>query len=111
MTDEPQKERRKNTPDSVMKSLKKCETEVGMQMEALRLELGEHQSIVEEMKDDWDQFLKDFKEMLEIFRSAKGFFKVLGWLGTVSRWIIGIGIVVGAIYTLVTTGHWPGVGE
>ena len=111
MTDSPSTERRKHTPDSVMKKLVKCETEVGKQMEALREELGDHQGVVDEMKADWDQFLLDFTELLTIFRSAKGFFRVLGWIGVAAKWTIGFGLIVAAIWTLVTTGHWSGIGK
>lgn len=101
----------KNTPDSVMNKLVKCETEVGMQIEALREELNDHQDIVSDMKDDWDQFILDFNEMLIIFRSAKGFFRVLGWIGTAAKWITITGIAIAAVWTLITTGHWPGIGK
>jgi len=105
------KERRKHTPESVMEHLEKCETEVGGQMEALRLDLASHQTAVVNMKEDWEQFLEDFAEMLAIFRSAKGFFRVLGWIGVAAKWTIGVGLLVVAGWTLITTGHWPGVGK
>jgi len=111
MTSGQEPERRKHTPESVMKKLQKCETEVGMQIEALRGELGDHQGVVAEMKSDWDQFIIDFTEMLAIFRSAKGFFRVLGWIGVAAKWIIAFGLVVAAVWTLITTGHWPGIGK
>lgn len=100
------KERRKHTPESVMRKVIQCETEVGQNMEALRSELQEHKDAFTTLKEDWDAFIIDFKELLDIFRSAKGFFKVLGWIGRAARWIIGIGIVVGAIVTFMKTGTW-----
>jgi len=104
-------ERRKHTPESVMNHLQKCETEVGGQMEALRGELLVHKATVEKMREDWDQFMIDFSEMLTIFRSAKGFFRVLGWIGVAAKWTIGVGLLMVAVWTLITTGHWPGVGK
>ena len=101
----------KHTPDSIMIKLKACETEVGMQMEALRLELDEHQSVVNDMKDDWDQFIIDFRELLVIFRSAKGFFHVLGWIGTSVKWLAVFGAAAGAVVIFIKTGHWPGLGD
>ncbi len=101
----------KPTPESIMEKLDKCETEVGMQMEALRKELGDHQSVVSDMREDWNQFFLDFTELLTIFRSAKGFFRVLGWVGVAAKWTIGVGLFGVAIWTLVTTGHWPGMGK
>lgn len=112
----------KHTPETIMKKLQACESELGKQMEAmreefhdnqnlLREELTDHQDIVSSMKSDWDQFLLDFTEMLSIFRTAKGFFRFLGWIGVLAKWTIAIGLVGGAIWTLVTTGHWPGAGK
>jgi len=106
-----QAERRKHTPESVMKHLEKCETEVGGKMEALRAEILEYKDVVSQMRADWEQFLEDFSEMLTIFRSAKGFFKVLGWIETAAKWTIGVGLLIVAVWTLVTTGHWPGAGK
>jgi len=97
-------ERRKVTPDIVMKKLVKCETEIGMQIEALRDELCDHQGVVTEMKSDWDQFIKDFAELLTIFRSAKGFFRVLGWIGVAVRWIALSAIAIGAIWAGIKSG-------
>ncbi|MCK4870766.1 MAG: hypothetical protein KAS93_06625 [Gammaproteobacteria bacterium] len=106
MTDNSPKENQKHTPETIMKKLEKCETEVGMQMEALRNELNEHQDIVTKMHDDWEQFLADFKEMLTIFRSAKGFFTVLGWIGTAVKWIAIAGIAIGTIIAGIKSGTW-----
>lgn len=115
-------EESEHTPDSVMLELEKCQTEVGKQLEAMRYEFEErhnalsqdldgHQSVVSSMKSDWDQFIIDFKEMFTIFRSAKGFFRVLGWLGTAVKWITITGAAIAAIWIFFKTGHWPGVGE
>ena len=70
-------ERRKHTPDSVMEELMTCKTEVGVQVETLRESFQEHKNDFKTMVDDWEEFKKEFAEMLKIFRSAKGFFTVL----------------------------------
>jgi len=112
----------KHTPDSVMLKLKACETEVGQQLEAMRIEfeerhnsltqdLDDHQSIVSEMKEDWDKFIKDFYEMLSIFRTFKGFIRFSGWIGIALKWAAVSGAAYAAIYMFLKTGHWPGLGE
>lgn len=40
----------------------------------------------------------DTAEILEIIRAGKGFFKVMGILATILKWIIGIGAAVGGLY-------------
>lgn len=46
----------------------------------------------------------DIQQLLEMFRSAKGGFKVLGWFGNVMKWASSIGLAVmglwGAYQTL-----------
>jgi len=69
---------------------KKCETEVGQQVEALRLE--------------FDEFKKDVKELLDIFRASKGFLKVLGWIGKGIKWIVSLGVVLGLIWAAMSGG-------
>ena len=103
--------REEQTPESVMEHLKKCKTELGQQVEYLRGELHEHQNIVNELLKDWNKFREDFDELLTIFRSGRGFFKVLGWIGTAAKWTIGLGAAVAAVWILITTGHWPGLGK
>ena len=104
-------ERRKPTPESVLKKVLQCETEVGQNMEAMRSELEQHKDAFISLKEEWDEFIKDFAEMLKIFKNAKGFFTVLGWIGVAAKWTIGVGLLAVAVWTLITTGHWPGIGK
>lgn len=101
----------KHTPDTVMKKLVACETEVGQQMEALRTELDEHKAIVTAMRKDWDDFLVDFKEMFGIFKTAKGGFRFMGWIGVGLKWIAISGAALTALIIFLKTGHWPGIGK
>jgi len=110
MTDS-KKERRKHTPDSVMEELMTCKTEVGIQVENLRGSFQEHKDDFKILADDWETFKKEFAEMLKIFRSAKGFFTVLGWIAVAAKWTMIFGAAVAAVWILITTGHWPGLGE
>lgn len=111
MTDSPLTERRKHTPDSVMKKLLKCETEVGIQIETLRGEFNEHKDAFKVVADDWEKFKTDFTELLNIFRTFKSAIRVLNWIAIVAKWITITGIAFVAIWTLITTGHWPGIGS
>jgi len=105
------KERRKHTPDSVMEELMTCKTEVGVQVETLRESFQEHKDDFKIMVDDWEEFKKEFAEMLKIFRSAKGFFTVLGWIAVAAKWTMIFGAAVAAVWILITTGNWPGIGK
>lgn len=37
-------------------------------------------------------------EMVEMFKAMKGGLKVLGWFGTVAKWIGGIAVAVASVY-------------
>jgi len=43
-------------------------------------------------------------EVLEILRSAKGFFRVLGYLGTFTKWVVTICAGVAAVFATWKTG-------
>ena len=102
-------EERRHTPESVMRHLVKCETEVGQQIEGLNDKFNDHKESFDHLKEEWTTFQTDFAEMLTIFRSAKGFFRVLGWIGIGVRWIIYAGLFIGAIIAFIKTGQWHGV--
>jgi len=78
--------------NKVAKDLESCKTEVGKQIE----NLGSDLSVVKD----------DIAEILSIFRSSKGFFRVVGWLGKLVIWG---SIVIGglaAFWHLINTGEW-----
>lgn len=104
-------ERRKHTPDSVMEELIQCKSEVGIQVETLRSEFSEHKDAFKKVADDWEEFKTEFTELLHIFRTFKSAIQVLNWIAIAAKWITITGLAFVAIYTLVTTGHWPGIGE
>lgn len=99
-------ERRKHTPESVLEKVIQCETEVGQNMDAMRVELQEHKDAFTSLKAEWDLFIKDFAEMLKIFRSARGFFTVLGWIGSGVKWIAALGIAVGTVVAAAKSGFF-----
>lgn len=43
----------------------------------------------------------DTKELLDLFHSVKGGFKVMGWLGGFAKWVAGIAAAFAAIYAFV----------
>ena len=86
---------RRKTTEEVMEHLMECKTDLGQQIkdtgesiQSLKDQLAEHQKFVATLLDEWKVFQVDFKELMAIFRSGRGFFKVL-----------------------ITTGHWPGMGK
>lgn len=44
--------------------------------------------------------------MIDIFNAGEGFFRVIGWIGKIIKWVVGIGVAVYAIKLFITTGHW-----
>ena len=50
---------------------------------------------------------QDTSELLEMFRSLKGGFKVMGWLGSFAKWVAAIGTAIAALYALIQSarGH------
>jgi len=76
----------------VANDLESCKTEVGKQIETL----GNDLAIVKD----------DIAEILSIFRSSKGFFRVIGWLGKLIVWGSIIAGSIAAFYHLVITGEW-----
>lgn len=76
----------------VADDLESCKTEVGQQIEILSNDLAV-------VKDD-------IAEILSIFRSSKGFFRVMGWFG---KFIIWGSVFIGgiaALWHLLNTGEW-----
>lgn len=45
----------------------------------------------------------DTSELLDLFKSVKGGFKVMGWLGNFAKWIAGFAAAFAAIYAFVMT--------
>jgi len=96
-----------HTAESVAKDLLECKTEVGQQVEKLNIKVEDHMTAFDQMNQDWQKFREDFSDMLHIFRSARGFFRVLGWIGTAAKWITAVGAVLGSFWYLLSNGHWP----
>lgn len=46
-------------------------------------------------------------ELLDLFKSVKGGFKVMGWLGNFAKWVAGIAAAFAAVYAYVQSirGH------
>ena len=49
----------------------------------------------------------DTQELLDLFRTAKGGFRVVGWIGTFAKWSTGLAAAAMALYTAFqnTRGH------
>jgi len=43
----------------------------------------------------------DTAELLELFRSVRGGFKVMGWLGNFAKWVVALAAMFAAIYAFV----------
>ena len=43
----------------------------------------------------------DTSELLELFRAAKGGFKVVGWMGSFVKWMAAFGAALAALYAAI----------
>ncbi len=76
----------------VADDLDSCRTEVGKEIKHLREDLSD-------VRDD-------IAEILSIFRSSKGFFKVVGWIGKLVIWGSIFAGGIAAFIHLIGTGEW-----
>jgi len=61
---------------------------------------------IEVLSGDLAAVREDIAEILTIFRSSKGFFKVVGWLGKFVIWGSIIAGGLAAFFHLISTGEW-----
>jgi len=47
--------------------------------------------------------IKEMRDLLSAWRSAKGAVKVLGWVGAIAKWIAGVGIGLGLLWAAAKT--------
>lgn len=51
-----------------------------------------------------DRIHGDLLELIELWRSAKGFVKIVKWTGTTVKWLVGIGAAIGLAWAALTKG-------
>lgn len=59
-------------------------------MRALQIRVSALERGVKENTELTETVSVDTKELLDLFRAAKGGFRVVGWLGTFAKWVAGI---------------------
>jgi hypothetical protein len=74
--------------------------EVRKEQESIRAELKINTETTAKIKDLTE-------EMVDLFTAAKGAFKVLGWFGTLVKWIGGIAIACAGLWGLWTNSGMP----
>jgi hypothetical protein len=74
--------------------------EVRKEQESIRAELKINTETTAKIKDLTE-------EMVDLFTAAKGAFKVLGWIGTLVKWIGGIAIACAGLWGLWTNSGMP----
>ena len=76
---------------------------VASDLENCKAEVGDHIAL---LRGDITKIQADIAEILGIFRSSKGFFRVVGWIGRLVIWgsIVAGGLV--ALWHLLSTGEW-----
>lgn len=77
-------------------------SELRERVDSIAQTVNEHAIVINKM----NQTQADIREMLDVFTSVKGGMVVLGWIGTVAKWvwpIIATGI---AVWVYLKTGEW-----
>ena len=90
---------------------------ITLRVEALERGMKENTVITKDLSDKVaaglvtvDNIKKDTKELVEIFKNAKGATKVFIWFGKIIAWTSGILVAIGAIGTVINGiihGKWP----
>jgi hypothetical protein len=60
-------------------------------MDCLETGLGANTALTQKISEDTT-------DLVEMFKALKGGLKVLGWFGTVAKWIGGIAVAVASVY-------------
>lgn len=63
---------------------------------------------VQTLEEDMTLLKEGMDEILDIIRAAKGFFKVLGFLGVAFKWLAGLGAAAGTAWAAWQSWGTPG---
>lgn len=89
---------------------------IRMEQAVLRRDHTDFRTAQEAFREEQQEFRKDLKantamtakintmteEMVDLFSAAKGAFKVLGWIGTMVKWVSGVAVAAGALWFVIT---------
>lgn len=90
----------------VAEELLECKTEVGRELEAGNIKFDALNLKMTELETKIDSFIKRIEDFIVIIEAAEGFFKFLGYIGTIFKWIVSIVAPLIALYYFIKTGHW-----
>ncbi len=57
---------------------------------------------IESLDRKLDRIHGDLLELIELWQSAKGFVRIVAITGTTVKWVIGIGLAIGAAWAAIT---------
>ena len=57
-------------------------------------------AVEDAVRDNATQVGGDVKELLELFKAAKGGLKVLGWFGVAVKWVAGVAAAFAPLYAI-----------
>ena len=95
------------TLEELVDEVDDCKTQVFEQLDEGRETMKQLKTDVQHLSLQQEQLYEMVKELVDIYRSAKGFVRVLGWVGVVVKWTAAIGIPIGAFFYFLKTGYWP----
>lgn len=78
-----------------------CKGEVQQQIDEGDKRMDILASEIQGLRKDFNELRDEVTEFLDIFRASKGFFKVLGWIGKFVKWVVSIGLAIGAVWAMV----------
>lgn len=95
------------TPDTLTRDA--ADTSVGINRRMTAIE-GRMTAVEQGMKENTKitaEIAEGTTELLDLFKSVKGGFKVMGWLGNFAKWVAGIAAAFAAVYAYVQSirGH------
>lgn len=93
-------------PEFVERRLSECRSEVDTKLHGLHRRLEDINislSTIKEMHDD----VKQMREILDAWNSAKGFVTTMRFLAALIKWTAVVGGTVGVIWYFVKFGHMP----
>lgn len=69
---------------------------------SLTIRLDDEVHHIDAIDKKLDRIHGDLLELIELWRSAKGFVRIVAITGTTVKWVIGIGLAIGAAWAAIT---------
>jgi len=87
-----------NREDELAALIERMSKQLAASEEQLHITTESQQTKINRIEAKLDANTEMTKGLLDLFATLTGGFKVLGWLGSIAKWIAGVGIAAGVIY-------------